>query len=691
MAISSSDVKNIVAGLKASSKGIKPDELKSLSTLADSIIGLASLDLKKATKSFSSLAGLKDVISGSSGALTEISAILKESGLGTIGRKPIEALKNLSDALNAFSSIDWKNTLRGFSYMAEIEKIAPQIENGLISIGVAVLNIADRKLIQAFENLSSLSIGLNAFSQIKWTNLIAGFTIMGQISRLAESAKIGFKAVAMALSDLAKKGAQKAFAGLESLATGFKTFSEIAWAKVVYGFTMMGEISRLAESAKIGFKAVSEALRPLANNEGIQAFKDLAEGFKTFSEIAWAKVVYGFTIMGRISRLAESAKIGFEAVSEALRPLANNEGIQAFKDLAEGFKTFSEIAWAKVVYGFTMMGTIVRLVASGKGFEAVSEALRPLANNEGIKAFTGLATGFKTFSEIKWLKIIIGLTAVNMFSKAFGGFAKAVDAMSTLSNPESKETVKTFSELASSLEAFAKVSWVSVLVGLKILQYTVKPAFEALASAGAILMANIELIGPAILALGAIGLALVPFGVAAMMAGAGVLMLGTGMLLMAVAVKKAVDPLTQLAKLDLFGAAAGIMAVSAALAAFALGQTGMAITGFFGKLLGGGKSPIDQLKEIADLGPNLEKTADALERIKEALAGMPSKSGMELGRLNEEGKEISVARAGAESNAGGAVDMSSTRRAVTNNLSSMVVNNGWMPDRSTALVLAPAI
>ena len=575
MAISSSDVKNIVAGLKASSKGIKPDELKSLSTLADSIIGLASLDLKKATKSFSSLAGLKDVISGSSGALTEISAILKESGLGTIGRKPIEALKNLSDALNAFSSIDWKNTLRGFSYMAEIEKIAPQIENGLISIGVAVLNIADRKLIQAFENLSSLSIGLNAFSQIKWTNLIAGFTIMGQISRLAESAKIGFKAVAMALSDLAKKGAQKAFAGLESLATGFKTFSEIAW--------------------------------------------------------------------------------------------------------------------AKVVYGFTMMGTIVRLVASGKGFEAVSEALRPLANNEGIKAFTGLATGFKTFSEIKWLKIIIGLTAVNMFSKAFGGFAKAVDAMSTLSNPESKETVKTFSELASSLEAFAKVSWVSVLVGLKILQYTVKPAFEALASAGAILMANIELIGPAILALGAIGLALVPFGVAAMMAGAGVLMLGTGMLLMAVAVKKAVDPLTQLAKLDLFGAAAGIMAVSAALAAFALGQTGMAITGFFGKLLGGGKSPIDQLKEIADLGPNLEKTADALERIKEALAGMPSKSGMELGRLNEEGKEISVARAGAESNAGGAVDMSSTRRAVTNNLSSMVVNNGWMPDRSTALVLAPAI
>jgi len=575
MAISPSDVTNIVAGLKASSEGIKPDELKSLSTLADSIIGLASLDWKKATKSFSSLAGLKDVISGSSGALAEISAILKESGLGTIGRKPIEALKNLSDALNAFSSIDWKNTLRGFSYMAEIEKIAPQIENGLISIGVAVLNIADRKLIQAFENLSSLSIGLNAFSQIKWTNLIVGFTTMGRISRLAESAKIGFKAVAMALSDLAKKGAQKAFAGLESLATGFKTFSEIAW--------------------------------------------------------------------------------------------------------------------AKVVYGFTMMGTIVRLVASGKGFKAVSEALRPLANNEGIQAFKDLAEGFKTFSEIKWLKIIIGLTAVNMFSKAFGGFAKAVDAMSTLSNPESQETVKTFSELASSLEAFAKVSWASVLVGLKILQYTVKPAFEALASAGAILMANIELIGPAILALGAIGLALVPFGVAAMTAGAGVLMLGTGMLLMAVAVKKAVDPLTQLAKLDLFGAAAGIMAVSAALAAFALGQTGMAITGFFGKLLGGGKSPIDQLKEIADLGPNLEKTADALERIKEALAGMPSKSGMELGRLNEEGKEISVARAGAESNAGGAVDMSSTRRAVTNNLSSMVVNNGWMPDRSTALVLAPAI
>jgi hypothetical protein len=569
MAISSSDVTNIVAGLKASSKGIKPDELKSLSTLANSIIGLASLDWKKATKSFSSLAGLKDVISGSSGALTEISAALKESGLGTIGRKPIEALKNLSDALNAFSSIDWKNTLRGF--------------------------------------------------------------------------------------------------------------------------TMMGEISRLAESAKIGFKAVSEALRPLANNEGIQAFKYLAEGFKTFSEIKWAKVVYGFTMMGQISSLAKSAKIGFKAVSEALRPLANNEGIQAFKDLAEGFKTFSEIKWAKVVYGFTMMGTIVRLVASGKGFEAVSEALRPLANNEGIKAFTNLAKGFKTFSEIKWLKIIIGLTAVNMFSKAFGGFAKAVDAMSTLSNPESQETVETFSELASSLEAFAKVSWVSVLVGLKILQYTVKPAFEALASAGAILMANIEVIGPAILALGAIGLALVPFGVAAMTAGAGVLMLGTGMLLMAVAVKKAVDPLTQLAKLDLFGAAAGIMAVSAALAAFALGQTGMAITGFFGKLLGGGKSPIDQLKEIADLGPNLEKTADALERIKEALAGMPSKSGMELGRLNEEGKEISVARAGAESNAGGAVDMSSTRRAVTNNLSSMVVNNGWMPDRSTALVLAPAI
>ena len=475
------DFKSTFNDLKSMTSDLEPERLKVMSTLVEVVSGLIEIDWNKASKSFSNLAGLKDSVAGSSASLMELSKALTSTGLGTIGKRPIEALKNLSEALNTFSKIDWKNALRGFSYIAEIQRMTPQIELGLTALGVAVLNIADRKLVQAFENLSSLSAGLNEFSQIKWTNLLIGFTVISKISGLASASKEGFRAIASALADLSKKAAQKAFAGLNELASGLKTFADISW-----------------------------------------------------------------------------------------------------------------------------------------------------------------------------LKIIFGLGVVNLFAKAFSGFSKAVDAMNGLASPQSQLTVETFSTLADSLEKFAKVSWTSVLIGLKILQYSIKPAFLALAAAGAVLMASIKFIGPAILALAAIGVALVPFGLAAMAAGAGVMMLGAGMLLMAVAVQKAVEPMTELASLgpDLFTAAAGITAVAAAMAAFSIGQTGSAIAGFFGKMLGG-KSPIDQIREIADMGPNLEKAADALDRIKEALAGMPSKSGLELGRLNEESKGISRDRASAESEAAG--------------------------------------
>ena len=430
-----------------------------------------------------------------------------------------------------------------------------------------------------------------------------------------------------------------------------------------------------------------------------------------------------FSVLTKIMPgLVPSAQSGFRQMASAASPLGNKRsqaGIEGLKKLSEAFTSFSSVKWASVLVG---LGIMKMFGSSLKGVVSGVMSMRQLSNKkprETIEAFSQFSSAIETFGNTKWGSVLVGLGIMKMFGPAFASFGalsqKIGDASKTFSEAGSSigQIVTGFfktltgakkdiligsvligaialgiAALAGSFMLLGLVKWDAVFLGAVAL---------GVFAAGAVILGSLMesgLLELGIIAIGALGIALVPFGIAALMAGEGVKLLGEGMALMADAVIKAVEPLLKLAMIAplLYVAAGGIAAVSVAMASFALGQTGSAIAGFFSNLLGG-KGPIDQLKALADMGPGLEKTANAMDRINGGLRGKPSTAGADLNKINSERGELSVARAGVESgpDGSGAIDLSSNPKAITNNVSSMIVNNGWTPDRSTALVLAPAM
>ena len=430
-----------------------------------------------------------------------------------------------------------------------------------------------------------------------------------------------------------------------------------------------------------------------------------------------------FSVLTKIMPgLVPSAQAGFGQMAAAASPLGNKQsqaGIEGLSKLSEAFTSFGSVKWSSVATG---IGILRMFGSSLKGVVTGIMSMSQLSNKkprETIEAFSQFSNAIETFGNVKWGSVLLGLSIMKMFGPAFASFAtlskKVGDASETFSKAGSGigQIVTGFfrtltgakkdilvgsvlmgaialgiSALAVSFMLLGLVKWDAVFLGAAAL---------AVFSAGAVVLGALMETGfleLGIIAIAALGVALVPFGIAALIAGKGVQLLGEGMLAMADAVIKADEPLLKLAMIGplLYVAAGGIAAVSAAMASFALGQTGSAIAGFFSNLLGG-KGPIDQLKALADMGPGLEKTANAMDRINGGLKGKPSTAGADLNKINAERGELSVVRAGIEGGpeGSGAIDLSSNPKAITNNVSSMIVNNGWTPDRSTALVLAPAM
>jgi len=77
------------------------------------------------------------------------------------------------------------------------------------------------------------------------------------------------------------------------------------------------------------------------------------------------------------------------------------------------------------------------------------------------------------------------------------------------------------------------------------------------------------------------------------------------------------DALGRLNPVQLLGAAAGITAVGASLAALGAGKMIEGITGFIGALFGGGKDPIEQLIELGNVAPNINELGDTMSNFGE--------------------------------------------------------------------------
>ena len=595
-------------------------------------------------------------------SLDDILKVLEANKATLKDKDTTKSFSSLADSLYNFARIDWKSfggedAKKGLAAFGGLGDVFNEAAKSITGLGKGAKNNASA--------LIELSKGLSTFAEIEWENVAIGLKSIEALSGAFAGAKDGIDAFRKAIIGLAES--ESDFYAFQSLADALKSFSEISWSSVAKGLIVMGSISKLIKFAGAGFKAAGEAVKGLAEHKNsFDALTALSKAFKTFSEIKWKDVVYGifglriaamaFPLMGTALKKLEAAIGGRES----------KKTIASFAEFANALDTFSKISWGKVIFG------IVTMKIFGGAFSTIAAQSKVMMS------------GAKTFSKVA---ATLG-GAIGDFFRAipFGQVAKGLLLLAGLAID--------LGLLAGAFILFSKVSWKDVMAGIG--------AIAAFTLVAAGLGAAAEFIVPGLLVLAGLGAALLVFGASLMVVGKGLQFLADGIKSIGDTIPNLADSFTQMAQISggLVKTAGALAILSAAIVAFSaataagglVGAVGGAVSGVL-NFLSGAKStnPIDQIARLASMGDALNITATALERINAAIAGMPSSSGIQLATGSATGADLASQRAMASTGASGGINATAKSISTTNKVSSVIVNNNWMPDRSTALVLAPAI
>jgi len=413
-----------------------------------------------------------------------------------------------------------------------------------------------------------------------------------------------------------------------------------------------------------------------------------------------------------------------ELLTKSVRK-ADKSALGQFENLLAVFSAFSNIKWVDVFFGITAMNMAIKyLPIMGKAIDVLKNSIVSKGAEKTVKVLLSFVDAIETFGNIRWGSVMFGLFVLGLLSagmaifavvgpvmivgaklfqvfagimgKAIGAFFKALPFAAIVKGLLLLGGLAiALALLAGAFILFSLVSWSDVFIGLG--------AIAAFAVLAAVLGAAIAFIAPGILVLAGLGLALIVFGGGLMMVGKGLEFMADGISAIADTLPAMADTFSAMAGMSvgLLATAAALAVLSVAIVAFsaatAAGNIGGAVAGAVSGVINWmsgstSTSPIDQLARLAAMSEPLNKTADALERINAAIRGMPSKAGADLSMLAAQGAELSsqrgVASAGGGYGGGGGKNVAAT---TNNKVSSVIVNNGYMPDRSTALVLAYAM
>jgi hypothetical protein len=450
---------------------------------------------------------------------------------------------------------------------------------------------------------------------------------------------------------------------------------------------MMAILPKLINVAAAGFKAFAVAVRGLKNSsKDFEGFKALSEALKTFGDIKWGKVLFGLVALKMISPLF---KVFGKAVNELGKSIGSKEAkqtIQSFVQFTNALKTFGEIRWGMVFIGTVILRLFagaLKVFASAQGAMNVSMSMLKVFVRGLSMALTQL--GAAAMNPLFW----IGMAALGAFALILIGFGIAC----TLAGVG-------VLLIAIAFERFMKAAFEGIGMMLGLADRAADLAKVGIAfmilgfGLGIFAVAGLAAI-PAMIALTLFVLVLSLLSGGFAIFGKAVDLVARGFERFAKAAFDGIDMMIELGKSapGLLKTALAIALVSAALIAFSAAGVAAAAGGLVSGVLEKitpGMSNLEKILALASASDGLDKTATALERINAALNAMPSKDGIDLSVAGSEGAQNAsdartAASGGGQNSAGG-----KSKKTINNKVSTVVFNNSWMPDRSSALILAHA-
>ena len=413
---------------------------KACDMLADAVIDLSKLSFEEIARGLTAMGGALAELVIAVKALSKFGGLKSLIGAGSI-LVTVQALDEISQALDSLSKLSWDEIGRGLSAMGgALTEIG--VVSGLLGklTGIAGL-VGGGTITLAAQGLTEISEALTQFGEMSWDEIGRGLVAMG--GALTEIGVVsGLLGNLTGIAGLVGAGTiALAVQGLQQLYDGFSGFGSLSWDEIWRGLVGMG-----GALTEIG--VVSGLLGNLTGIAGLvgagiitlatTGLQQLYDGFSSFGSLSWEEIGTGLVAMG--GALAELGAIsGATGVLTGIAGLVGAGTItlasQGLGDLADAFKKFASMDWESVKSGLVAMGAAMGETALGSllntfsGFGAgalatIAEPLGTLADSvkkwQGVTVPEGLGTQ-------------LGSLAGGIQAFTFGGFGAG--AIATVAVP----------------------------------------------------------------------------------------------------------------------------------------------------------------------------------------------------------------------------------------------------------------
>ena len=386
------------------SLGITGGALKEIASGVDAFSKVSWEEFAKASACEAAIGVISTLIGGFAGGFAALGGVdMVVEGKG---------LKSLAEGVNAFSDVDWISLAKASACEGAIGTIS-----ALIGAAGPLMTLGGAGLSTSGKGLKNLADGINAFSDVKWSELkkaagceaaIAGISALaGAASPLMILAGLGTQSIGKGLEDVGE--------GLGSLANGLSEFDKInkidydkiakVVSQVIDTFAEMSGLPELIDSTLNAFSA---------QNVG-KALSEIAEGLTSFNEIGDIDY-YGIkaTIIGIRDAFSTGKDYGM-GLSDLVKSWSDKNVASAFQTMATSLASLGSIdtaalegvpeAITKVLESFSCV------TSSGWGYE-LSDLTDSWAKGNLAKAFQKIATSMSSLADIDTGKLYRAIEGV---------------------------------------------------------------------------------------------------------------------------------------------------------------------------------------------------------------------------------------------------------------------------------------
>ena len=423
-------------------------------------------------------------------------------------------------------------------------------------------------------------------------------------------------------------GEKKTVQGAKSMLMLASSLLALAGALVLFSKVKIGDFLK-AIVAMTGLVAFAKYVAGMKKNilEGSKAMLILAGsllvaalGLTLFSKVNWSAIaVAAVSMLGLVGLATLVSKMESDVRNGAFTIMLLSASLLA---AALGLVLFSFVDWSSIFKaGLVLVGLAGLAVAIAK---IAPEALIG-AVTIGILSASLLvsALALMLFAAVDWESIAKAGVALITFAALAAGVGLVAGPI-ILGSIAIAALGASLLVASVGLLAFGMVDWAKVNAGISSLMLL------------SLAMIPIALLLPVFLSaavgLTALGAGLIVFGAGAIVAGAGIKLLGSGF-------DKFADGMEKLGKIkaaDLLATAGAIGVLGVAMAAFAAGNVVAGIGNLVTNLLSIGQdSPVEQLLKIGNAGEGIQKAADGMNALADAMARFGDISIDSLKALNE--------------------------------------------------------